>query len=87
MHDLEIRKSLEKKFRKLAKRNQKQLEIIANKVDEIRIDPHRYKNLRKPLQHLKRVHIDSHHVLVFSINDERNVVILEDFDHHDKIYR
>ncbi len=45
------------------------------------------KNLRVPLQHLKGVHIDKHFVLIFSIYEETHTVILEDFEHHDRIYR
>jgi YafQ family addiction module toxin component len=87
MHDLEIRKSVDKIFTKLAKKNPKQLEIIFNKIQDIQEDPHRFKNLKRPLQHLKRVHIDKHFVLVFSIDEAIETVIIEDYEHHDKIYK
>ena len=77
---------MEKVFHRLVKKNPKQLEIIVRKTDEIVKDPHRYKNLRSPLNHLKRVHIDRHFVLVFSIDDNKNIVMIEEYDHHDKIY-
>lgn len=32
--------------------------IIEREIEEIRRSPQHYKNLRKPLQHLQRVHID-----------------------------
>jgi len=86
MYSQEFRKSVERIFFKLAKKNPKQLEIIYNKITEILKDPHRYKNLRSPLNHLKRVHIDKHFVLVFSIDQGSNKVIFEDYDHHDNIY-
>lgn len=86
MYNLKIRKELDSKFEKLAKKNKNQLEIILNKVDEILQDPHRYKNLRAPMNHLKRVHIDKHFVLVFSVDEEAKTVTLEDYDHHDNIY-
>jgi YafQ family addiction module toxin component len=86
MYTLKIRAELDNKFEKLAKKNKKQLEIILNKADEIIRDPHRYKNLRAPMNHLKRVHIDKHFVLVFSIDEETKIVTLEDYDHHDNIY-
>ena len=85
-YSLEIRKSVEKTFYKLASKNPKQLESIEKKISEIVHNPHRYKNLRKPLQHLKRVHIDKSFVIVFSVNEEIKCVIIEDFYHHDKIY-
>lgn len=86
MYTLKIRAELDNKFEKMAKKNKKQLEIILNKADEIAQDPHRYKNLRAPMNHLKRVHIDKHFVLVFSVDEESMTVTLEDYDHHDNIY-
>ncbi len=87
IYNYELRKSVEKVFFKLAKKDPGQLEIIFKKIDEIVINPHRYKNLRKPLQHLKRVHIDSNFVMVFSVNERTKTVIIEDYDHHDNIYK
>ncbi|MEW5759176.1 MAG: type II toxin-antitoxin system RelE/ParE family toxin [Candidatus Thermoplasmatota archaeon] len=87
MYNLELRKSVEEIFLKLAKKNPKQLEIIHKKIEEIRLNPQHYKNLRRPLQHLKRVHIDKSFVLVFSIDESKKTVVIEDYDHHDNIYR
>jgi YafQ family addiction module toxin component len=87
MYTLSIRPSLKKKLEKLGVKNPKQAEIIAKKSEEIIIDPQRYKNLRAPLNHWKRVHIDSHFVLTFSIDEKTKTVILEDFEHHNKIYK
>ena len=87
MYDCELRKSVEKIFFKLAKKNPKQLEIIHKKIEEIRSNPQHYKNLRRPLQHLKRVHIDKSFALVFSVDESRKTVIIEDYDHHDNIYK
>jgi len=87
MYQCELRISVEKIFFKLAKKNPKQLEMIEKKIQEILEKPHHYKNLRKPLQHLKRVHIDSHFVLVYSVNESTKTVYIEDYDHHDNIYK
>lgn len=87
MYNYELRKSVEKIFFKLAKKDPGQLEIIFKKIDEIVINPYRYKNLRKPLQHLKRVHIDSNFLMVFSINERTKTIIIEDYNHHDNIYK
>lgn len=86
MYTLFIRPALQKKFEKLARKNPKIAEIIAKKTEEIIQNPQHYKNLRKPLQHWKRVHIDSHFVLTFSVDESTKTIILEDFDHHDNIY-
>ena len=78
---------MERIFHKLSKKNPKQLIIIEKRIQEITSNPYRYKNLRAPLQHLKRVHINKHFVLVFSIDEKAKTVIIEDYEHHDKIYQ
>jgi len=87
MYSYELRKSVEKIFFKLSKKNPKQLDIIEKKIQEVRKNPYHYKNLRKPLQHLKRVHIDKSFVLAFSVDEKNKNVIFEDYDHHDNIYK
>ena len=87
MYTLEVREKVDEIFRKLLNRNRKQLEIINKKVLEICENPNRYKNLRVPLNSWKGVHIDSHFVLTFSVDEVNKKVILEDFDHHDNIYK
>jgi YafQ family addiction module toxin component len=87
MYEVYSKPHLDKIFHTLSKKNPKQLEIISKKVEEIARDPHRFKNLRYPLNNWKRVHIDKHFVLTFSIDEKTKTVILEDYDHHDNIYK
>jgi len=87
MYSYELRKSVEKVFFKLAKRNPKQMLIIEDRISKIRQNPQHYKNLRHPLHHLKRVHIDKSFVLVFSVDEGKKHIIIEDYDHHDNIYK
>ncbi|HLD85228.1 MAG TPA: type II toxin-antitoxin system RelE/ParE family toxin [archaeon] len=87
MYALDIKPELDEKLSKLVKKNRKQYEIITKKVQEILQNPQHYKNLRAPLQDWKRVHIDKHFVLAFSVNETTKTVTLEDFDHHDNIYK
>lgn len=87
MYSYELRKSVEKAFFKLAKKNPKQMDIIEKKINEIVQNPHHYKNLRKPMQHLKGVHIDKSFVLVFSVDEKKKTVVIEDYGHHDNIYK
>jgi len=87
MYSLEIRPKVDKKFSKLIKKNRKQYEIIMNKIEEVVKYPQHYKNLRKPLQHLKRVHIDKSFVLVFFVDENKKHITIEDYDHHDEIYK
>lgn len=78
---------MEKVFFKLAKKAPKQLKIVHKKIEEVLENPTHYKNLRSPMQHLKSVHIDKSFVLVFSVDEEQRLVVVEDYDHHDYIYR
>ena len=87
MYDYVLRRSLEKIFFKLAKKNPEQLKIIEKKIVGIIENPQHYKNLRKPLQHLKRVHVDKSFVLVFSVNKSKKLVVFEDYEHHDNVYK
>ncbi len=87
MYSFEIRDHLDKIFKKIGKKNKKQLEIIYNKIAEAIQNPQHYKNLRSLLQHLKGVHIDKSFVLLFSVDENLKKVTFEEFDHHDKIYK
>ena len=73
-------------FKKLAKKNPNQLEKISKKLEEIIENPQRFKPLSNIMKRLRRVHFGSF-VLVYSIDEENKVVKLEDYDHHDNIYR
>jgi len=86
LYDVEIREHLDRAFKKLAKKDSKQMEAVAKKIQEIAEDPHRYKPLRFPLAGLRRVHVGSY-VLLFSIDEARKTIVLEDYEHHDSVYR
>lgn len=88
MHDYKFSKRLERFFPKFYKRDKKLYEQILKKVDEIinSYDIESYKNLRYDMKDFKRVHIN-HFVLVFSYDKQNNLILFEDFDHHDKIYK
>lgn len=81
-----ISEKLDSKLAKLVKKNKKQYEIVMKKAGEVLSNPYHYKNLRAPMQKFKRVHIDRHFVLIFSVNENEKEVVFEDLDHHDKIY-
>ena len=87
MYETEYSDHIIKVFKKLRKKNPKQMRIIAKKIDEIILNPHRYKNLKNPLQHCKRVHIDDSFVLVYSVDEKNKIVKIKDYDHHDNIYK
>ena len=88
MYLLDIKPEADKIFKKLAKKNPKQLIIVNKKIIEIRTNPfHKYKFLRKPLQLFNRVHIDKHFVLIFKIDHKIKVVDVHFYGHHDDVYQ
>ena len=86
MYELAIKESLDKQFKKLQKKDKELLRIIEKKVQDILIDPYRFKPLRKPLQNKRRVHVGGSFVLIYKINEKEKLVTLLEFDHHDNIY-
>ena len=86
MYILETRKNVDRIFKKLAKKDSSQMEAIASKIKEILRDPHSFKPMHFPLQGQRRVHFGSN-VLLYSIDEQRKTVVLEDYDHHDRIYK
>jgi YafQ family addiction module toxin component len=81
-----VNANMSKILKKLKKKNRQLYDAILRKAGEISVEPHRYKNLRHDKSGLSRVHIDPF-VLTFSIDDASKTLLLEDFDHHDLIYK
>ena len=85
MHKYEIDDELQKKLKKLSKKNKILFEQVLVKINEIcnssNID--HYKNLRNNLKEYKRVHI-GHFVLIFRCVED--IITFEDLDHHDGVY-
>lgn len=86
MYSLEVREHVDRIFRKLAKKDSKQMEVLSKKINEILMDPRAFKPMRFPLSGMRRVHFGSY-VLLFSIDEQRKTVVLEDYEHHDNVYR
>lgn len=87
MYKLAVKESLDKKFKKLQKKDKEMLRLIDRKVQDILEDPYRFKPLRKPLQNMRRVHVGGSFILIYDINEEEKIVTLLDFDHHDNVYK
>ncbi len=89
MRDFSVEDKLKEKMKRLFKKDRATYNILTNKVQEIlnceNVD--HYKNLKNPLQHLKRVHINGPFVLTFKYIPKENKILFYDFDHHDNIYR
>lgn len=89
MRNYSVEEQLKKKMHILLKRDRKRYTILLKKMEEILTcdEVTHYKNLRTPLSHLKRVHIDSSFVLVFRYDESTDCVLFYDIDHHDNIYK
>ncbi|HEC72150.1 MAG TPA: addiction module toxin RelE [Thermoplasmatales archaeon] len=88
MYKFFVSESLEKKLSKLSKKDKDLYNQILKKIDEIihSKDIEHYKNLRYDMKESKRVHI-GHLVLVFRYKKEENLILFDDFEHHDNVYR
>jgi mRNA-degrading endonuclease RelE of RelBE toxin-antitoxin system len=88
MRNFEVSELLEKKLRKLSKKDKSLYQQVMKKIKEVvnSGDVEHYKNLRYNLRASKRVHV-GHFVLVFQYDKGRDLVKFDDFDHHDNIYR
>ena len=89
MRNYFIEKKLQKKLSIVFMKDPRRYNILMKKIEEIITSDNinRYKNLRKPLQDFKRVHIDAHFILIFKYEKNEDAIYFYDFDHHDKIYK
>ncbi|MFO8077019.1 MAG: type II toxin-antitoxin system RelE/ParE family toxin [Thermoplasmatota archaeon] len=88
MHNFDVSENLEKILKKLSKKDKNLYDQILKKIDEViqAEDVDHYKNLRYNMSDSKRVHI-GHFVLIFQYKKEENLILFDDFDHHDNIYK
>lgn len=73
-------------FKKLRKKDLAQFEALCRKINDILENPQQFKPLKSPMQHMRRVHIGSF-VLVYDIDEDRKVVIIRRYEHHDNVYK
>jgi YafQ family addiction module toxin component len=85
LYYLDAKESVYKIFMKLAKKDPRQAEATESKIREILANPHKFKPLRWPMQHMRRVHIGSF-VLVYDIDEARKIVTIRRYAHHDDAY-
>ncbi|MFH1451625.1 MAG: type II toxin-antitoxin system RelE/ParE family toxin [archaeon] len=84
-YNLEIRDKVDRIFGKLFKKDKVSFVYINKKIKEILENPYHFKPLRKPMQNYRRVHVGNY-VLIYSINENKKIVTLERYEHHDKVY-
>ena len=88
MYKFDVSENLEKILNKLSKKDKDIYNQILKKIDEVinSKDVDYYKNLRYNMKDSKRVHI-GHFVLIFQYKKEEDIILFDDFDHHDNIYK
>src|SRR3989344_6506354 len=78
---------MSKRFLKKLPKRTVQEKAVKLKIIQILEDPFRFKKLRKSMQSKRRVHAFGHFVLVYSINEKEKIVVIEDYDYNDNIYK
>ena len=88
MYKFDVSENLEKILNKLSKKDKDLYNQILKKIDEVinSKDIDHYKNLRYNMKDSKRAHI-GHFVLIFQYKKEEDIILCDDFDHHDNIYK
>lgn len=82
---IDISETLERKFRKLCKKNNSLFIACRKKITEIIENPHHYKHLK--YEDRFRVHVGGSFVMTFRVFDKDQAVLFLDIEHHDKAYR
>ncbi len=83
----EIKPKLEKKLKKIEKKDPVMFKAVREKIKEIIKKPYHYKPLRHNLKGSRRVHLEKSFVLVFEIDEAEKTVRFLDLGHHNEIYR
>ena len=89
MYGIQRTKNFKRQLMKVKdKQSQDNIKSKINEIANTVEDNHdHYKNLKKPIQKYKRVHVNNSFVLIFRVDDKNKKVIFFDYDHHDKIYK
>jgi len=89
MYSWALSDKLKKILRKLLKKDRVRYEATIKKIEEVfqSESVNHYKNLSHDMKEFKRVHIDSHFVLIFKADKNSKFIRFHDLQHHDTIYR
>ncbi len=88
MYTFDVSEHLEKKLNKLSKKDNQFYTQVLKKIEDVIHSEtiEHYKNLRYNMKDSKRVHIGPF-VLIFQVKKEENLILFDDLDHHDSIYK
>jgi len=85
LYNLEVEEAVFKAFKKLLRKDRKQLEALNKKIEQILADPYQYKPLKHPLEGLRRVHVGPF-VLIYEVVENSRTVRVLKYSHHDEAY-
>lgn len=90
MFEFDLSDDLKALLRNLGKKDKPLADALKKKIKEIvsrdKETIEFYKNLRKPLNEFKRVHVGNF-VLTFKVYKERNFIFFWSVKHHDEAYK
>jgi YafQ family addiction module toxin component len=86
LYSLEVVEKVDRIFKKLRKKDSMQFEAVSKKVSQILENPQQFKQLKIPMQHMRRVHVGSF-VLIYDIDEKTKVVTIRRYEHHDNVYK
>lgn len=91
MYSIEFDPEFKEELDDLGQVNPDDHDVIIRKIKDIakalEWNSNHHKNLRKPLNKFKRVHVNDHFVLVFRVNQWNKTVCFIAYGHHDDIYK
>jgi Cytotoxic translational repressor of toxin-antitoxin stability system len=91
LFDVVINPELTPIFDKLKSKDPEAYQNLKRKIEQVTIilesNLNHYKNLKKPLQDYKRVHINQGFVLIFRVDKKNKRIIIADYEHHDNVYK
>jgi mRNA-degrading endonuclease RelE of RelBE toxin-antitoxin system len=91
MFTFEFTDILKKKVEKLAKKDKVLAQNFRKKLEEIitrdEVSINSYKNLKKPMNDKKRVHLTDNFILLFQVNLKDKHIIFVDIIHRDFAYK
>lgn len=83
-YEFELTETLERKLKKMQKKNNVLLSACRKKILEIINNPYHYKHLK--YEDRFRVHVGGSFVLTYRVFEEKKLVLFLDVEHHDKAY-
>jgi len=90
MFEFNLTSSLKKELKKLSKKDKILFEIFKKKLTEIinrdKNSINSYKNLKRPLNKYKRIHLDDKFILIFKVDLKDNHILFIKIVHWDEAY-